>query len=393
MSCNGPDRGLRFISALAIPPLLLLSACGGDGSYGVASTPPPPTPAPTPTPTPTPAAVDVKTSWLDSPATRNGNYTVIGRLTLDLGNGGPTTNRTVAPGEFTMSTGWYFGRDSGDLPNYSLGAATGTLPGGVSSIAVNGPFLSWSFNPPSSYANRPSGTYCCQMLGQQLTAYSIASDGSETQIVSNTFTRSATDRQPGGTNNNLQVHLDYDIGYSYVSMGEWAWSGPFPPGESSSLLFVSGELTPPSGIPASGTATYDARTLTLASGNSTLAIPFSLTADFGQRTMSTRIDQDYRYNSTADSMDFYPALGLHVSGSAPFSTSGTFNIPLNGTANYSVGYPTNPVTTPPPQPVTGIMNGAFFGPNAEQVGGVFSISGSGGAMQLQDAFVGQQHHP
>lgn len=386
MSCNGLDRGLRFTSALALPLCLLLSACGGDGSYLVASTPPPPLP------TPAPAAVDVKTSWLDSPATRNGIYAVIGRLTLNPGNGGPATNRAVAPGEFTMNTDWYFGRESGDLPNYWLAAPTGTLPDGLSSIGVHGPFLSWSFNPPRSYANRPSGTFCCQMLGQELTAYNVAAGGSETQILSNDLTRAATD-QTAGSNSNVSVHLDYDIGYSYVSMGEWSWGGPVPPGQSGSLLFVSGQLTPPAGIPVSGTSTYDARTLALASGNSTLAIPFSLTADFGQRTISTRIDQDYIYDSTADSTDFYPGLGLHVSGSAPFSNNGTFDIPLSGTANYNPSYPTNPAATPPSRPVTGIMNGAFFGPNAEQVGGVFSITGSSGPMHLQDAFVGQQRHP
>jgi hypothetical protein len=38
------------------------------------------------------------------------------------------------------------------------------------------------------------------------------------------------------------------------------------------------------------------------------------------------------------------------------------------------------------------MNGAFFGPHAEQVGGTFSLQNPGGATLMQDAFVGQQHH-
>jgi hypothetical protein len=39
------------------------------------------------------------------------------------------------------------------------------------------------------------------------------------------------------------------------------------------------------------------------------------------------------------------------------------------------------------------MNGALFGPNAEQVGGTFSLERPGGTVVMQDAFVGQQHHP
>jgi hypothetical protein len=37
-----------------------------------------------------------------------------------------------------------------------------------------------------------------------------------------------------------------------------------------------------------------------------------------------------------------------------------------------------------------MMNGAFFGPNAQQVGGVFSIIRPEGILLMQDAFVGQQ---
>jgi len=155
------------------------------------------------------------------------------------------------------------------------------------------------------------------------------------------------------------------------------------------LLFVNGERTPASGMPVSGKAIYDAHTLSLLSTNLAAGIPFTLTADFGQRTISTQIDQDYQYNPNGDSMD-YPAPGIHVSGSAPFSNSGTFDIPLTGTANYSSGYAINTPQMPPSQAVTGDMDGAFFGPHAEQVGGTFAVGPTGGGVLLQDAFVGQQ---
>lgn len=36
------------------------------------------------------------------------------------------------------------------------------------------------------------------------------------------------------------------------------------------------------------------------------------------------------------------------------------------------------------------MNGAFFGPHAEQVGGVLALDRAGGTVLVQDVFVGRQ---
>ena len=143
---------------------------------------------------------------------------------------------------------------------------------------------------------------------------------------------------------------------------------------------------PTTGIPVSGTATYDARTLL-----GWVKSPFTLTADFGARTIAALIDQDYRYNAAGDSMDYPLAFGIHVAGSAPFSSEGLFEIPLAGTVNYTDSYPLNTPEGPPSQSVTGAMNGAFFGPHAEQVGGTFSLDRANGSQLFQDAFVGQQH--
>jgi hypothetical protein len=112
-------------------------------------------------------------------------------------------------------------------------------------------------------------------------------------------------------------------------------------------------------------------------------MPFTLTADFGQRTMATQIDQDYRF-TTESSVD--PILGIHVHGSAPFTNNGSFDIPLSGSVNFA----STTSTVRPPEPVSGAMSGALFGPSAEQVGGVFSVNRSGGTVVIEDAFVGQR---
>ena len=101
--------------------------------------------------------------------------------------------------------------------------------------------------------------------------------------------------------------------------------------------------------------------------------------------MSTQIDQDYLFSQVDG-----PIYGIHVGGSSTFASTGTFDIPLTGTANYSRNI--SPVI-PPAEPVTGMMNGAFFGPNAQQVGGTFFLGRPAGDVLMQDAFVGQQKRP
>ena len=387
----------RITSTSALPLCLLLAACGGgDGTFIASAPPPPSTPTPTPTPTPTlpsgtvtyvyPSTnpVDIKTSWLDSPATRAGTYDLIGRLTLTPGNGDQTSYRALVPGEFKMTVAGPTDRGL----NYTLNPPAGILPAGLTSSAVGSAGISWDIN--STVAYRYTNVYgdTPQYFGQRLAGFGKAADGHETQLFSYDFTRGLSGSLTSlGSGKNLQTILNYDIGYSYVAMGEWSWRvvdlAGAAAGDFGDLLFVNGDRTPPSGIPVSGTATYDAHSLTLWS-NGDRGIPFSLTADFGGRTISTRIDQDYLYLNQVDGWN----QGIHVGGSAPFSSNGLFDIPLSGTVNYSS---TNSPTTPPSQAVTGGMNGAFFGPHAEQVGGTFSLQNSGGALLIQDAFVGKQH--
>src|SRR5262249_15127269 len=144
-----------------------------------------------------------------------------------------------------------------------------------------------------------------QALGQRLIAFDRAGAGTESQLFLDDFTRGSTGTSSSlSSDRNLRSTLDYDIGYSYVAMGEWSWTivdlngNSTPSNNSGELLFVDGDRTPPAGIPVSGTATYDARTL-----SGWVVAPFALTADFGHRTISAQIDQDYRYNPAGDIMD------------------------------------------------------------------------------------------
>ena len=338
----------RRTSWFVLPLCGLMSGCGGSsGSSFIANIPPPPaTPAPTTTPTPTsPAPTPIPAPTAGAvPATSLGTHDLLGILRWD-------TTAPAAPGAFTMTI---TRPSSGDTYAYKMTAPLGFLPGTLTSIDY-GPSADWL---------RDANGHIRVGLGKVL---------------------------PYQTDQNINSGLALDAGYSYVSMGEWQWylvhldGGTAAPGGD--LFFVTGDRTPESGIPASGTATYDARTFALLSRDLTSGIPFTLTADFGGRTISTRIDQDYRYNPNGDLLD-EPAPGIHVGGSAPFSNSGSFALPLTGTASYGYNQPEAPAGSP----VTGSMAGAFFGPHAEQVGGVLMLQSSGGVQVLRDAFVGQQHH-
>jgi len=393
------DRRTSLTSALILPLCLMLSACGGGGgSHAENIPPPPPPPAPPPPPPGSDGllktisgyslvnSLDVQTSWLPSPATHAGNYDVIGRLTLTPGGGSPTSYQTILPGDLTFNVS-----GSGGAFGYALKGLGGILPNGLSSLGPAGIVGSWDINPNVAYFySNPYEDYQ-QALGQRLTAFDKADNGTETKLFSYDFTRGSTTSTTSlGSGTNLRTTFDYDIGYSYVAMGEWSWRvvdlDGAAAGDFGDLLFVDGDRTPASGIPASGKATYDAHTLALLSGSGTPGIPFTLTADFGLRTISTLISQDYRYNSAGGSAG-EPILGIHVNGTAPFSNDGLFDIALSGTVNYSQS---NSPTTPTAESVAGDMNGAFFGPHAEQVGGVFDLGRSDGTVLVQDAFVGRQ---
>ena len=385
------NHRIGFACTVALPLCLLLSACGGGGggSSHVASIPPPPADPPPPS-GPAVTSVDVQTSWLTSPATRAGTDDLIGRLSLTPGNGEPTSYRAAAPGEFTITAAQ---PNASKGFNYTFHAPVGLLPANLTSIGIGGPVSSWDFNPggPNYRYDNPYGDYA-QYFGQNLKEYEVHSDGTRTLRENYDFTRGlSTSIQPLGPDKQLQSTLLYDIGYSYVAMGEWSWRvvdlNGAAAGDFGDLLFVNGDRTPASGIPVTGTATYDARTLALLSNGGTPGIPFTLTADFGQRIMSTRIDQNYQYNSDPSGD---PILGIHVGGSSPFSNDGLFDVPLSGTVNYA---DTNSRITPPTESVTGMMNGAFFGPHAEQVGGTFSLGRPDNTLLVQDAFVGRQRTP
>lgn len=171
------------------------------------------------------------------------------------------------------------------------------------------------------------------------------------------------------------------LGLSHVSLGYWSWDAYDPswddcvdPVCQGSVAFVYGDRTPPSAIPASGTATYTTASATGCCDDVTL------TADFGAKSISADVQySSFQFNGCyCNHATGYIA---NLSGSSPIQSSGDFDIMLNGTTqtggkNLISQYPHEYSPFEPdsdPVPAKGTLSGAFFGPDASQIGAVLEV--------------------
>jgi C-lobe and N-lobe beta barrels of Tf-binding protein B len=176
----------------------------------------------------------------------------------------------------------------------------------------------------------------------------------------------------GGSIGGGGKHDTFTYGLSYVSLGLWAHSdqGPFHRPESLTAYAIGYE-TPASAVPATGTAVYSGngtvRGVVLLPqgvhvGGAELVGNASLTANFGTGSISgtfTGITAD-------DGARVTPWNDISVNASIVAGTNG-----FNGTTQ---------ATTSPSAPyalrgtAAGSINGAFYGPNVENIGAVWSLS-------------------
>jgi len=177
------------------------------------------------------------------------------------------------------------------------------------------------------------------------------------------------------------------VGERYVSLGQWSWpyttvdddghnvTGTWVNG---SVTYVYGERTPPGAIPVSGTATYSVPEGAVVFGEGPHDfnsygpdnLDIALTADFGTQSIAAAVAYDVSsYEGDAFHYD--------LSGAAPITGSGDFDISLGGsklagTFLDGIFAPGSDTATTSPD---GQLVGAFFGPAADQIGGVMAIPG------------------
>ena len=157
--------------------------------------------------------------------------------------------------------------------------------------------------------------------------------------------------------------------YDYLSWGQWNDGNGGVNTSLANPYWIAGSLTPAVNIPVGGTATYNGQVLGKLDESGTIsrvAGTTSLTADFGQRTLNGSFD-----NLTKNGAAWTNA---SVNGSWAAGTN-----QISGTVNA------------PAVSMSGTVNGNFFGPNANQVGGTWTLSGANKA--ATGVFVGNRPAP
>lgn len=160
---------------------------------------------------------------------------------------------------------------------------------------------------------------------------------------------------------------------SYTGFGQWRRLGApaYGPGTSvNDTYFVYGIKTPAASIPTSGTASYvTALDGTFANKDGAYAVTGNGTfsANFGAGTIGYSATANGARESDSAALAFGTMSGTGTIGRASSSFKGT------GSVNGS-GYRMD-------------VNGYFFGPSYQEVGGVFRLTGNGG--NGQGAMVGQ----
>ena len=162
-----------------------------------------------------------------------------------------------------------------------------------------------------------------------------------------------------------------NIAPRYVSFGQWdefvgqpvsGVGGGYNIVSSKRVIFVQGLRTESADIPVTGTASYH-------SDPSDNFLPFNFLADFGARTMAASLDIQGGFGEGQSGNDgFFP--GVSAKGVAPITSAGDFLIALNGFRIDAAGQPFDPVS--------GVLDGALFGPHGAQIGGVYQFMGQSG---------------
>jgi hypothetical protein len=146
------------------------------------------------------------------------------------------------------------------------------------------------------------------------------------------------------------------LGHQYQSFGVWNERVDAEGGHIA--VWSQGQPTPAQGIPASGSATFQGRLsgayVSATGANGTAASDLKVSADFGARSLG------------------FASSGTTVNGAA------APNLDLRGTLTYAPGqgrFSGNVANAS--GSLRGSTNGQFYGPRAEELGGVFAAAGAG----------------
>jgi hypothetical protein len=158
-------------------------------------------------------------------------------------------------------------------------------------------------------------------------------------------------------------------------------------------MMVFGQRTDPGDMPLSGKARYVLSSLFNPQGtdeNGNPVFPYGKTTldiDFATRGLTgkhdlDRIDDSYQTDEDGNEivgsdgkpvLVYHSMLAIHVSGSATVANDGSFDLKLTGTGALRAENVADNASVEVSKPLTGSITGAFFGPQAAEVGGIWSL--------------------
>ena len=161
--------------------------------------------------------------------------------------------------------------------------------------------------------------------------------------------------------------LVYDASLNYAVYGQWEHDNDAAATSGATGDFATGSQTPAANMPISGTANYSGHAIGgLSAGGTTYALvgTSSFAADFGARTVSGTLS----LNATPDGGATVGLWNTVMVGAA--IAAGTNQFAGTASAPAASGF----VATPA---MTGTATGNFYGPAANELAGVWKLSGTG----------------
>ncbi|MBW8783995.1 MAG: hypothetical protein JF593_05050 [Novosphingobium sp.] len=377
---------------------LALAACGdgGGGNGGVASTP-----APIPASAALATSAATRTPLPPTPATTTGNYQSFAAytsydssgLTLVRDSTGRVVSATgaqdiVAPMQLAPQGSVSLAVDAATR-TYTLSVDAGPyqFPTGRMTLPADTP-LGFSRNNPDLSGGPVDWVARGDMLASTVTAGTAASGASQ---VITSFLRLYNAGQLNGS----PRYLSAAAWGQFYQENASGIPGPenYKATRETTGILVFGQRTAPGDMPVSGQASYTVHSLisppvTDEDGNVFDALGDTvLQIDFATKSLSGRYDwkgSGDTFKTDADGNTVYDDAGdpivaehsdaiVHAAGSTLVGNDGGFNLVLAGTGTLHLARPEQPPVADLVQPVTGSLTGAFFGPQAAEVGGIAKL--------------------
>jgi len=379
-------------SCITISSLCILLQSCGDGGSGVASAPAPLQTAAAPTTSRTPLP--------PTPATTTGSYQGISTFTsIDFSDQTivrDSTGRVVSVSGVQKLVEPMQLAPAGSI-NLTVDASTKTytltvnagpyaFPAGVMVMPANAE-LGYTRNNPVAGTPLDMAT-SGDMLVKTVPA---GNDANGAIRVLTTFVRLYN----AGQLNNSPRYLSAAAWGQFYQVNSSGGSGQesFKPTQETLGFMVFGQRTQPGEMPLTGRASYTLHSLinppvTDDDGKVTDILGSTmLDVDFATRGLAGHYDRTDRGDTLKTDDEGYPIYddngdptvighfetSVHAAGSTTVSTDGSFNLALSGTGTAHTEQADQPPVPDIVAPVSGALNGAFFGPQAAEVGGIATL--------------------